>query len=568
MNKKIVLSVTMAAMLLITGCSAKQVESDSSNETPIVIDSETIGVTEEAPAVEETHQDNIDHDFDRSLTTVFPLSEGYKWLYVGSVEYASVEVLSKIDRQHPEVTEIFIEGLIEDMSGVFMSDTSYLKQYSIFDDQIIRRFGPYESVILKSPLDKGESWENLYFDSVYGLFDARYLVREVNDRMIIIEITPASPDKDGVPSQFKLETTYEIGKGITMENRVYIYDNDGVEESFDFSYALFEENPGLEVPFVSRYFSKDPYISSVYHKGYFDYAIKEANAYQYLYQNKFRKTDQVVLEGYQNFIEGLDKEDVRSISTAENVLHIYADKMDEPKDLIGLFINHYETVLENNRYILTDWFEEGQLKEISTYNIATNDYEIGADYYAEDHDLQAKLSLMNDNGISFYFDKEQAVIKPSAEYLTNNLYYLGDIPMQAYLTLLQQAYTKAPYYRDGLSTLTLDELQTFILGFETFKANYEASYIGDASLKWGNTFLYHYLKPSSMIYRMDTLPKEVHADSLVHYKNTLQKIGDSQTASVLSAVIELIETNNKEYTTELGNFLLELGVEVPSTYLQ
>lgn len=568
MNKKIVLSVVIAAMLLATGCIEKQAASDSSNQTPIIIDSETIGVAEEIPTVIETHQENIDHDFDRSLTTVFPLSEGYKWLYVGSVEYASVEVLSRIDRQHPEVTEIFIEGLMEDMSGEFRSDTSYLKQYSIFENHIIRRFGPYESVILKSPLDKGEAWENLYFDQVYGLFDARYFVREVNDQMIIIETTPASPEKDGVPSQFKLETTYEIGKGITMEKRVYIYDNDGVEESFDFSYALFEENSEVEAPFVSRYFSKDPYISSIYHKGYFEYAIKEANAYNYLYQNKFRTTDQLVIEGYKLFIEGLDKEDIRSISIAENVLHIYADKMDKPQELIGYFIDHYEKVLENNKFILKDWFEEGQLEEIATYNIESNEYEIGANYYRDDDNLQAKLSLINDNGIAFYFDKEQPIIKPSPEYLTNNLYYLGDIPVQSYLTLLRQAYTKAPYYRDSLSTLTLDELQSFILGFELFKKSYSESYIGDSSLKWGNIFLYQYLKPSSMIYRMDKLPREVYSESLIHYKKTLQKIGDSHTAVILSTVIELIETNDNRYTKELGEFLLELGVDVPSTYLQ
>ncbi len=568
MNKKIVLGVVVAALLLAAGCTEKQSISDSLNETPIIIDSETIGITEETLDDEEKHQDKINHDFDRSLMTVFPLSEGYKWFYIGSVEYASVEVLSKIDRKHPEVTEIFIEGLVEDMSGQFMSDTSYLKQYSIFEKQIIRRFGPYESVVLKSPLNKDEVWENLYFDPVYGLFDARYRVSEVSDQMVVIEMTPASPEKDGVPSQFKIETTYEIGKGITMEKRIYIYDNEGVEETYEFSYALYEENPEVDVPFVSRYFSKDPYISSVYHKGYFDYAIKKATAYQYLYENKFRQTDQVILEGYQLLIDGLDKEDIRSISIAENVLHNYAPKMDQPERLIGLFVEHYETVLRNNKFVLKDWFEEGQLEKISSYNIEENQYTIDEAYYTKDYNIQAKLSLMNDNGIAFYFDKGQSVIKASPDYLSNNLYYLGTIPMQSYLTLVQQAYTKIPYYRDGVSTLTLDELQTFILGFETFAKSFPETYIAEASTKWAQTFFYQYLKPSPMIYRMDVLPKEIHPESLVHYKKTLQQVGDTKLASVLSMVIELIETNDNRYTKELGEFLLQVGVDVPSTYLQ
>jgi len=572
MKNKWLIGLFIATVIMTSGCAGdkkQDVPVDSGND-PIVIDSETIGVAEETPENDTTRTESaaLAYDFDRSLESLFPLTEGYRWHFIGSVEYASVEVLNKIDRQHPDVTEIVIEGLVEDMSGLFLSDTSYLKQYSIFEHQLIRRFGPYESVVLKSPVNKSEAWENIYFDPVYGLFDARYIVREANNQMIVVEMTPISPEKDGVPKQFKMTTTYEVGKGVTLENRVYVYDNEGVEETFEFGYGLYEEGDAYDIPFVSRYFSKDPYISTMYHKGYFDYAIREATAYQFLYINRFRLTDALITEGYMAFITDLDKEDIRTVSIAENVLHIYAEKMDNPELLIGAFLDHYESVIENNQYILLDWFEEGTLNEIALYDIDTNQFSIPESLLLNDVELQAKLALMNDNGITFYFEKEQAVVKPSPKYLTNRLYYLSDIPMQSYLTLLKQAYEKMPYVRDGLSTLTLDELQTFILGFDSFKLGYSDSYIGESSIKWGERFFHQYLKPSSMIYMIADAPKAIHDDSLSHYKKTLQQLKDPQHAAVLSMVIELLEKHDNRYSTELGTFLLEYGVDIPSTYLQ
>jgi hypothetical protein len=495
------------------------------------------------------------------------LKEGYKWLYFGTAEYTSLEVLSKIDNQHPEVTDIYIEGVIEDVSGMYQSDTSYMKQYSILKNELIRKFGPYESVVLKSPVNKGEMWENLYFDAVYGLFDARYLVKEASKNMVKIEITPVSPAKDGVPSLLKIETTYEVGKGITLDNRVFVYDFEGVEDPFDFTTALYEESDSNELTFVSRYFSKNPYISSVYHKGYFDYAIKEATAYQYLQKNKFRLTDPLIVKGYSDFIETLDKEDIRTVSVSENVLHRYAEKMDDPEELIGLFINHYEKVIQNNAYILIDWFEEGELEAVSVYDVDTGDYAIPEDVLFLDEVLQAKVSLMNANGIAYYFSNDKPVVKPSAGYLTNNLYYLSSIPMQSYLTLLKQGYEKIPYYRDGISTLTLDELQTFILGFDTFKKSYGDSYIGLSSSRWGKDFFLQYLKPSSMIYTIGDVPGKIHDSSLVHYKKTLQQLKDKEQSAVLSMVIELLEQYDNTYSIELGKFLTDYGVDVLPAYL-
>jgi len=561
------IGVLVAVLMTTAGCSNISSQGpEETNTEPIIIDSETIGVAEE-PSNEHTSHLDVSHDFNRSLKNLFPMTEGYKWLFIGTAEYASIEVLSKIDQQHPEVTELYIEGLVEDMSGLYLSDTSYMKQYSVFEHQLIRKFGPYESVVLKSPLDKGQVWENLYFDSVYGLFDARYLIREATDNMVVVEITPASPAKDGVPKQFKLETTYEMGKGISMENRVYIYENDGVEETFDFTSALYEAPTEYEMTFVSRYFSKNPYISSIYHKGYFDYAIREASAYQFLEKNKFRLSDLLLTEGYESFIQTLDKEDVRTVSLAENVLHIYADKMDDAEALIGLFINHYEAVIKNNEYILIDWFEEDTLEQLSLYNIENNEFEIPEETLRLDEELQAKVALMNDNGLSFYFSQNRPIMKPSSKYLTNNLYYLSSIPMQSYLTLLKQAYEKIPYYRDGVSTLTLDEIRTFLLGFEQFEQTYKDTYIGLSSNTWGEKFFHQYLKPTSMIYQVDNgVLKGIHETSLVHYKKTLQQLGDTKMAAVLSMVIELLEKNNKQYSKELEMFLTDYGVELPNNY--
>lgn len=182
--------------------------------------------------------------------------------------------------------------------------------------------------------------------------------------------------------------------------------------------------------------------------------------------------------------------------------------------------------------------------------------------------IQAKVALMNDNGMDYYFDNHQPIVKASSKYIGNNLYYLGDIPMQSYLTLLQQVYEKIPFYRDGLSTLTLDELQEFILAFEPFKTGYSDSYIGESATYWSQEFLYQYLRPSSMIYRIDQQPGPVHETSLVHYKKTLQQLTDTSQATILSMVIELIEKHHNAYSSELGNFLVEVGLEIPATYLQ
>jgi hypothetical protein len=571
MKQKWFIGVLVTSMLITAGCSGKsevRVDSDLDLDEPIVIDSETIGVTDETESTSEETAPlvNMSYDFEKSIKDIFPLAEGYQWLYIGSAEYASVETLSKIDEQHPDVTELYIEGLIEDMSGMFMSDTSYLKQYGLFENQLVRRFGPYESVVLKSPVNKGEGWENLYFDPVYGLFEARYIVREATKGMVKVEMTPVSPAADGVPEALKITTTYEIGKGITSENRVYVYDNEGVEESYEFGYGLYEEQEMGQVPFVSRYFSKDPYISSIYHKGYFDYAIREATAYQYLYKNRFRLTDSLIGEGYAQFIDELDKEDIRSIAIAENVFHIYSEKMASPNLLVSYFLEHYEEVIHNNQFLLADWFEEGELERISAYDVDTNIFSIDPAVYQDDYNVQAKLSLINDNGLGYYFDNGQAVIKPSATYIGNRLYYLVDIPMQSYLTLLQQVYNHMPYYRDGFHTLTLDELQNFILAFEPFRLS-EDAYLKEGAEKWSNEFLYQYLKPTQMIYDIDGVPMKIHEDSLVHYKKTLQQLKNEKQATILSLVIELIEKNNGYYTKELGEFLVQVGVEVPANYL-
>lgn len=569
MKTKWLCGVLLSVLLISAGCSDKTISTtENTSIEPIIIDSETIGVTEDTADESFEQAFNVSYDFNASIEALFPLTEGYKWLYVGTAEYASVEVLSKIEQKHPEVMDLYIEGVVEDMSGLYRSDMSYLKHYSIFQNQLIRKFGPYESVVLKSPVNKGDVWENLYFDSKYGLFDAHYLVEAASDHMVKVTITPVSPAKDGVPDLLKLETTYELGKGITMENRVYIFENEGVEETFEFASALYEEAELGESPFVSRYFSKNPYISSVYHKGYFDYAIKEATAYQYLEKNKFRLSDQVILQGYSDFIEQLDKEDIRTVSIAEKVLHVYADKMDDPEEMIGLFINHYEHVIQNNAYILMDWFEEGELEGVSVYDVETGAYSIPEDVLYLDKALQAKVSLMNANGIAYYFNNDKATIKPSAAYLTDNLYYLSSIPMQSYLTLLKQGYEKIPYYRGGISTLTLDELRAFILGFETFEMSYGDSYIGTSSKKWGKTFFLQYLKPTSMVYDIGKVPGKIHDSTLVHYKKTLQQLKNQEQSAVLSMVIELLEQYDNRYSVELGQFLSDYGVEVLPAYLE
>lgn len=570
MKRKWLCGVLVSVLLISAGCGkdAAPEATEVIEDSPIIIDSETIGVTDGADDSAQATESHIMYDFNAPIRSVFPLEEGYMWLYIGTAEYASVEVISKIDRQHPEVTDLYIEGLIEDMSGEFLSDTSYLKTYSIFDQQLIRKFGPYESVVLKSPAKKGDSWENLYFDSVYGLFDAHYEVKEATNTMVVVGITPVSPAKDGVPKQFKLDTTYEVGKGVTVENRVYVFDDNGVEDTFDFSSALYEEATLDKNSFVSRYFSKNPYISSIYNKGYFDYAIKEVTAYQYLEKNKFRLTDDLMVSGYQDLIASLDQEDIRTVSVAENVLHIYAEKMDNPERLIGSFIDYYEKVIQNNAFILIDWFGEGELESVSVYDVETGEYSIPIDVVYLDDSLQAKVSLMNDNGIGYYFSNGKPVIKPSSTYLTNNLYYLSDIPMQSYLTLLKQAYEKKPYVRDGISTLTLDELQAFILGFDKFEQSYGEGYIGESSRKWCKTFFMQYLKPSSMLYEIGEKPGRLHDSSLVHYKMTLQKIKDPELSAVLSRVIDLLEKNDNKYSTELGKLLSDYGVEVMPKYLE
>lgn len=569
MKEKWFIGILVTSMFITAGCSTEsEVTMNTDLDDPIVIDSETIGVADEKESTNEEMMPlvNISYDFEKSIKDIFPLAEGYQWLYIGSAEYASVETLSKIDQQHPNVTEIYIEGVIEDMSGVFMSDTSYLKQYGLFENQLVRRFGPYESVVLKSPVNKGETWENLYFDPVYGLFEARYVVKEASDYMVKVELVPVSPAKDGVPEVLKITTTYEIGKGISSENRVYVYDNEGVEESYEFSFGLYEEEEGGQVPFVSRYFSKDPYISSIYHKGYFDYAIREAMAYQYLYQNRFRLTDSLIGDGYSKFINELDKEDIRSIAIAENVFHIYSEKMTEADMLVGYFLEHYEEVIKNNQFLLADWFEEGELEGISAYDINSNTFSIDPSIYQEDPHIQAKLALMNDNGVDYYFDGGQALVKPSATYIGHRLYYLVDIQMQSYLSLLQEVYKQMPYYRDGFSTLTLDELQHFILAFDPFRLS-EDPYLKVGAEKWSNHFLYQYLKPTQMIYNIEGVPMKIHEDSLVHYKKTLQQLKNEKQVRLLSLVIELIEKNNGYYSKELGEFLIQAGVDVPANYL-
>ncbi len=51
-------------------------------------------------------------------------------------------------------------------------------------------------------------------------------------------------------------------------------------------------------------------------------------------------------------------------------------------------------------------------------------------------------------------------------------------------------------------------------------------------------------------------------------KKHFKQLKNEKQATILSLVIELIEKNNGYYSKELGDFLVQVGVEVPANYLQ
>ncbi len=555
--KKSLIYILIALMLVMSGCKSNETNSVGDDSESINI--ENIADTEDV----KSNKQNIEKfDFDISLKEIFPLKLGESWRYYGITDYDAKEIIRNIDRSKLDVTDIYIEGLVDDLVGEYSNDNAYIKKYSISDNQIVQKFGSYEYTILKSPININDTWNDIYFDDMYGVFSAKYEIKSITDSTITVEITPSSFIKDAVPSKYKAEIVFELGNGISQFSRTYIWENDEKKEPYTHTIMQYPSDDDENNEFESRYFSENPYIKNIYSKGYFDYVIKEALEKQYIAKNKFSLTDRFIEDRYKEFILGLDVEDIRSISLAKNVLDLYIEKLENKDKIFGIFIDYYMAVIDNNKSILENWFENGELEYISG-NSDLKQIFISDELLSSDPILEIKGIIMNKNGIEYYFRNSIPVVKPSGLYLERSLYRFSSIPMQSYLSLLKRDLQRMPYTDEsGKILLTLDEISDFIVDFNVISNAAKEGYIHEGANKEAKKFMQLYIKPTNQTYYISMMDFAVYESTMVHYKKTLQRLSKGDEANILSLVIELLENNSDQYSEKLNKFLIEYGVDV------
>lgn len=192
------------------------------------------------------YEDNIE------ITKLLPEKENYKWIYSGFAEYGHKMILTDIEKNEkikkPEdiMFTYKIEGEVDDVSGGeakgdFSLDIRYeigkgeMKQIKKEEHMLDSKFD--EITIIKTPLEKGNSWTEKKTDSEGREYNIKASIEDIiekdNRKIYVVKYEDTN-------SKYYERRKIEEGIGIIAFETVYITE-DGM---FDIGYSIYREESG------------------------------------------------------------------------------------------------------------------------------------------------------------------------------------------------------------------------------------------------------------------------------------------------------------------------------------
>lgn len=375
MKKSIVL--LLSVLLIISGCNGGNTQTPIEEEDEVINEEyQYTGDTYESADIQELPEGELS---DVSMGDIFPLRENITWLFSGSYDYSRWEFISDV-KEDDEKTLLFIEGEAEDLSGGESGDVSFLKEYQIFKDRIEIKEYDGNKVILKEPLKKGNSWETKNsIMKIIAIYE--------EEKKILVEERNKSDNK-----RVNL-VLYKVGRGILEEHNYY---EDG---EFVIAIWLYRYNNQRDKDYlISRYIhpsqSLKPFYEhdSEYYRGFKDTAEK------WILENT-DLSEAEIRDKYNQIVEDLDPNDIKSISTAKDIAVIFLREVnisglidDFKKYYDGVFnsLNIHEYISDNEiqvlislepaEYINFNENRELQIKALILYNCGIYVEEVDGEY--------------------------------------------------------------------------------------------------------------------------------------------------------------------------------------------
>lgn len=571
MDKKRKIMILIASvLLLISGCQNKEVTPVESIETknPSQINE---GKPEQTNEVKDKSSPDVETDGNKdmdvsseelpketaefSLYEIFPDTKDFTWYYDGALDYGSYETIVNIEETltDEKTKYIYIEGENDDLSGGEAGDLSFVKKYKVTEQSIERVLEDTSLILLKTPLQKGNSWVQNRKDET----SPKITIIDLTDTTITTELI-STQNVEGTEKEYKATTTYEVGKGVVSKTIFY----PGENEPYEFPISLSRTSQIPPDRFISRYIQPDKGLKKFYQHDDTWYKEITSNSMEWIDGEKNNIDDEKIVSQYKELLEKLSKEDIKSILIAKDVGRYYSIHMSKADLIIPLFENFYEETISKLQYELieTEALTYEEIEKIYKYDEKEKNFKIVSVYDYDDPLLVAKAIVLYENGVSVGYDEGFPLLCPDKDYVINNFASLVSDSMNDYLTLKQWQYRNTPLFSDFALTISWNDLADRIIKLEEFYKKYPD--INEA--KWAReeakNLFELYVVPTGYLDNTRKFWNGILSEDLQgSYERFIDNYPDSSYMTTIEVIYDNLKQNNFMYNSELNNYFNEQG---------
>ncbi len=494
------------------------------------------------------------------LSQLFPMEKDFTCYYDGTLDYGDYRTIVDIQENRNEIaTYIFMEGEVDDPSGGEAGDTSFLKKIKVFDSGIDLAFSDEWIPLLKAPLKEGHEWTGFWYDQLmgaYGNMTAKTTITEITDTTITTELTPQ--DENKIYKDYKVITTYEVGKGIVSQT--FTYPNE--PEPYNFEIWLSKTSKIPENYHIRRYVNPENNLDQFYKLEDSFYKALIADTKQWLMSEK-DLTDKNIEKKYDDMIKQLPWNDFKSISTAKEITYLLSQEMADSESIVTKFIQYYEDVI--NEFNSTDIGQYLSYEEIDRiYVFDESDYSVNIDMLSdfEDPSLRAKAVVLYENGISVSSTEGMYYFTHQKGFIYDQFVDVVSDHMKEYLELKDWYYGSQPIICEGYLCISLDELVNQLMSLEAFSKKYSSTEQAKWAEEEAEFLLNIYIVPGgSWVYSDLSQVGKLGNEYINSYEKFIDEHKDSSYHELVNSVYTFLKNNYFLYSLELDQYLKEKGFE-------
>lgn len=561
--KEKVMILLIVFLLLIPGCQNKGVIPIESKETenPSQVNEDKSLQVNKTESKLSSGTENVESDnIDISLYDIFPYKQHFTWYYEGALDYGRYETIVNIEETltDEKAKYIYIEGEVDDLSGGEAGDMSFVKKYKISDQSIDIVLGDTSLTLIKAPLKKGNNWTQDWIDGDYGKFSARITITDLTDTTITTELTPIDGE-EGVNKEYKVVTTYEVGKGVVSVKTNYPIEN----ESYEFPIWLSKTSQIAPDRFVSRYIEPAKGLNQFYQHDDMWYKGIVVNYTNWIDNEENSINDEKIVLQYKELLKKLSRKDMKSIYVAKKVGSYYCSHMNQADLIISLFEKFYEETIAKLEYefIETEVLTYEEVDKIYKYDEKEKNFKIISPYDYDEPVLIAKAIVLFENGVSVSYDEGIAFLCEDSEYVINTFERFASDKMKDYLALKKWQYVNTPLFSDAALTVSWNDLSSRIIKLEEFYKKYSDADEAKWAIKEADLLFELYAVPSGYLDNTRKFWNGVLSDDVKEsYEQFMVNYPDSSYNATIEVIYNNLKKNSFMYNLELDQFFKAQGL--------